>query len=181
MSISCRLPRESHGKRTMMHCCGSVYPLINRLIEIGLDILNPIQHSAKNMNPEKLAQEFGSRIAFHGGIDTQQFLPKATPEEVREKVGYTCGVLGKNGGYILAGSHHIQADVPLEKECPRDVLVANSASVRSCETPPSAAAAPQRFPPPASLPPRRIGAWRGGCGRAWNLRRIKWNDRRSTE
>ena len=58
---------SSHGKRTMMHCCGSVYPLINRLIEIGLDILNPIQHSAKNMNPEKLAQEFGSQIAFHGG------------------------------------------------------------------------------------------------------------------
>jgi uroporphyrinogen decarboxylase len=105
---------SSHGKRTMMHCCGSVYPLINRLIEIGLDILNPIQPSAKNMNPEKLAQEFGGRIAFHGGIDTQQFLPRATPEEVREKVRYTCGVLGKNGGYILAGSHHIQADVPLE-------------------------------------------------------------------
>ena len=69
---------SSHGKRMMMHCGGSVYPLINRLIEIGLDILNPIQPSAKNMNPEKLAQEFGSRIAFHGSIDTQQFLPNAT-------------------------------------------------------------------------------------------------------
>ena len=104
----------SHGKRVMMHCCGSVYPLINRLIEMGLGILNPIQPSAKNMSPEKLAQEFGGRIAFHGGIDTQQFLPKATPEQVREKVRYTCGVLGKSGGYILAGSHHIQADVPLD-------------------------------------------------------------------
>jgi uroporphyrinogen decarboxylase len=103
-----------HGKCAMMHCCGSVYPLINRLIEMGLSILNPIQPSAKNMNPEKLAQEFGGWIAFHGGIDTQQFLPKATPEEVREKVRYTCEVLGKNGGYIMAGSHHIQADVPVE-------------------------------------------------------------------
>jgi len=98
----------------MMHCHGSVYPLINQLIEMGLSILNPIQPSAKNMNPEKLAQEFGGRIAFHGGIDTQQFLPRATPEEVREKVRYTCEVLGKNGGYIMAGSHHIQADVPVE-------------------------------------------------------------------
>src|SRR5260370_5740428 len=60
----------SHGKRAMMHCRGSVYPLINRLIEMGLSILNPIQPSAKNMNPEKLAQEFGGRIAFHGCIDT---------------------------------------------------------------------------------------------------------------
>jgi uroporphyrinogen decarboxylase len=104
----------SHDKRAMMHCCGSVYPLINRLIEMGLSILNPIQPSAKNMNPERLAQEFGGRIAFHGGIDVQQFLPKATHDQVQERVRYTCKLLGKSGGYILAGSHHIQADVPLE-------------------------------------------------------------------
>ncbi len=104
----------SRGKRAMMHCCGSVYLLVNRLIDMGLSILNPIQPSAKNMNPERLAQEFAGRIAFHGGIDIQQFLPKATPEQVREKVRYTCELLGKNGGYILAGSHHIQADVPIE-------------------------------------------------------------------
>jgi len=104
----------SHGKRAMMHCCGSVYPLINRLIEMGLGILNPIQPSAQNMNLERLAQEFGGRIAFHGGIDVQQFLPKATPEQVQEKVRYTSELLGTNGGYILAGSHHIQGDVPLE-------------------------------------------------------------------
>jgi uroporphyrinogen decarboxylase len=103
-----------HGKPTMLHCCGSVYPLIDQLIEMGLNILNPIQPSAKNMHPEKLAQEFGRRVAFHGGIDVQQFLPKATPREVQDKVGYTSDLLGRNGGYILSGSHHFQADVPLE-------------------------------------------------------------------
>ena len=66
------------------------------------------------MNLERLAQEFGGRIAFHGGIDVQQFLPRATPEQVQEKVRYTSELLGINGGYILAGSHHIQGDVPLE-------------------------------------------------------------------
>jgi uroporphyrinogen decarboxylase len=105
---------KHHGKPAMLHCCGSVYPLVNQLIEMGLGILNPIQPATKNMHPEKLAQEFGGRIAFHGGIDVQQFLPKATPQEVQDKVGYTSELLGGRGGYILSGSHHLQADVPLE-------------------------------------------------------------------
>jgi uroporphyrinogen decarboxylase len=98
----------------MMHCCGSVYPLIERLIQMGLKILNPIQPKAKDMEPEKLAAEFGGRIAFHGGIDIQEFLPKATPDQVRDKVAHTCSVLGAQGGYILAPAHHFQADTPLE-------------------------------------------------------------------
>lgn len=104
----------SYGKPTMMHCCGAVYPMIDTFIEMGLTVLNPIQPTAKNMNPEKLAEEFGGRIAFHGGIDIQSFLPTATPNQVVEKVKYTSELLGKNGGYIIAGSHHIQADTPVE-------------------------------------------------------------------
>lgn len=104
----------SYGKATMMHCCGAVYPLINKFIDMGLSILNPIQPAAKNMNPERLTEEFGGRIAFHGGIDIQSFLPTATLNQVVEKVKYTSELLGKNGGYIIAGSHHIQADTPVE-------------------------------------------------------------------
>lgn len=105
---------HSYGKPTMMHCCGSVYSMIERFIDMRLAILNPIQPSAKNMNPEKLAEEFGGRIAFHGGIDVENLLPNASPEQVKEKVEYTTELLGENGGYIIAGSHHIQADVPIK-------------------------------------------------------------------
>ena len=105
---------HSYGKPTMMHCCGSIYSTIERFIDMKLAILNPIQPFAKNMNPENLAEEFGGRIAFHGGIDVQQFLPDASPEQVKEKVEYTSKLLGDNGGYIMAGSHHIQADVPIK-------------------------------------------------------------------
>jgi uroporphyrinogen decarboxylase len=103
-----------HGKPVMMHCCGAVYPLIPRLIRMGLRVLNPIQPSARHMDPARLAAEFGGQIAFHGGIDVQQFLPNASPEQVREKIAHVSSVLGQNGGYILAGSHHLQADTPLE-------------------------------------------------------------------
>ncbi len=103
-----------HGKPVMLHCCGSVYPLIPRFIDMGVRILNPIQPSARNMDPERLAGEFGGRLAFHGGIDVQQFLPRATPGQVKEKVAYTCELLGRDGGYIMAGSHHIQPDTPIE-------------------------------------------------------------------
>lgn len=105
---------KKYGKPVMMHCCGSIYPLIEEFIEMGLAILNPIQPIAMNMNPEKLADEFSGRIAFHGGIDIQQLLPSGTPSEVEEQVEYNSRVLGKNGGYIMAGSHHIQADTPIK-------------------------------------------------------------------
>ena len=101
------------GKPTMMHSCGSVYALIPQLIDMGLAILNPIQPLAKNMDPEKLLAEFGGRIAFHGGVDVQQLLPRARPEQVRESVVLISKLLGQRGGYIMAGSHHIQADTPL--------------------------------------------------------------------
>lgn len=105
---------KKYGKPVMMHCCGSIYPLIEEFIKMGLSILNPIQPIAKNMNPEKLANEFGGRITFHGGIDIQKLLPFGTPTEVREQVGFISGVLSKNGGFIMSGSHHIQADTPVE-------------------------------------------------------------------
>jgi uroporphyrinogen decarboxylase len=105
---------KTFGKPAMMHSCGAVVPLIPRFIDMGLAILNPVQPTARDMAPEKLAAEFGGRIAFHGGIDVQGFLPGAAPAEVRDKVRETCEILGGNGGYIMSGSHHIQADTPIE-------------------------------------------------------------------
>jgi len=96
------------------HSCGSIFPLIGDLIEVGVDILNPIQTSAVNMSPELLKREFGADITFFGGIDVQQLLPNLTPKEIKEETKRIISIMGKNGGYILAPSHNIQPDVPPE-------------------------------------------------------------------
>ena len=100
--------------KIMHHTCGSVFPFVQHLIDVGVDILNPIQTSAQGMDPAALKREFGEQLVFHGGIDVQQILPFATPEMVREEVKHIVATLGQGGGYILAPSHNIQADVPPE-------------------------------------------------------------------
>lgn len=105
---------SSFGKPVMMHSCGSVYRLIPRLIDMGLSILNPIQTTARGMDPETLAREFGNQLVFHGAIDVQRLLPTATPGAIRKHVATMDQVLGSHGGYIRSGSHHLQADTPLE-------------------------------------------------------------------
>jgi uroporphyrinogen decarboxylase len=79
-----------------------------------VDILNPIQISARGMDPVALKREFGDRLVFHGGIDIQRILPFAPPERVKEEVRRIVAILGQGGGYIFASSHNIQADVPPE-------------------------------------------------------------------
>jgi len=105
---------KSRGPRVVYHSCGAVSPFIDDLIDIGVDALNPVQVSANNMALEKLKDEFGDRIAFWGGIDTQRLLPLGTPDEVRAETRRTIEVLGKGGGYILNSVHNLQPDVPPE-------------------------------------------------------------------
>jgi uroporphyrinogen decarboxylase len=105
---------HSYGKSVMMHICGDIGPLVKGLSEIGVDLLNPIQTSAMKMDYPEIKSKFGDWIAFHGGIDIQQFLPNATPQEVQEQVQRAKELLGHSGGYILTPTHHIQADTPLE-------------------------------------------------------------------
>jgi uroporphyrinogen decarboxylase len=96
------------------HSCGSVYELIPELIDMGVEVLNPIQTSAANMEPEKLKKEFGSELCFSGGMDTQTILEFGTPEEIRERAERLIRVFGEGGGYLPAPSHNIQATVPPE-------------------------------------------------------------------
>lgn len=96
------------------HTCGAVYDLVGDLIDIGVDALNPLQVSARNMDPARLKRDFGKRLSFWGGIDTHRLLPFGSPSEVRKEVRKMIDLMGKGGGYILATVHNIQAEVPPE-------------------------------------------------------------------
>lgn len=96
--------------RVVYHTCGAVYPLIWDLIDIGVDVLNPVQVSAAGMDPVRLKREFGRDLCFWGGIDVAAVLPHGTPEEVRETVWQMIDVLGPEG-YVVAPTNNIQADV----------------------------------------------------------------------
>jgi uroporphyrinogen decarboxylase len=103
------------GINAMLHSCGSVADFIPDLIEIGVNILNPIQVRAKNMEPAKLKAKFGQKMTFHGAVDEQEVLPNGSPEDVRREVRSRIHELGCNGGgYILCSTHMIQMDVPTE-------------------------------------------------------------------
>ena len=97
-----------------LHSCGSVVELIDDLIEIGVQVLNPVQVSAAGMDPRELKRRWGDRLTFWGGIDTQRVLPFGSPEGVRAEVRERVRVLGEGGGYICAAVHNIQAEVPVE-------------------------------------------------------------------
>jgi uroporphyrinogen decarboxylase len=83
-------------------------------IELGIDAINPVQVRARNMEPQRLKHEFGGRIAFWGGIDSQRVLPHGSPEEVRAEVRRMFEIMGPGGGYVLAAVHNVQPDVPAD-------------------------------------------------------------------
>lgn len=96
------------------HTCGAVGKLIPSFIEIGLDILNPIQPKAAGMDPQALKDTYGDKLMFMGGICVQELLPLGTPEQIKAEVKRRCAILSKGGGYIAAPAHNIQADTSLE-------------------------------------------------------------------
>ncbi len=102
------------GGKVLYHSCGAIYSLIPDLIQLGVDVLDPIQPVKPEMAPERLKAEFGDRLSFHGGIDMQRLLPYGSPAEVRAEVRRYCETLGRGGGYILAPAHLFQPDVPPE-------------------------------------------------------------------
>lgn len=107
--------KERTDAKVLFHTDGDVYPLIGDFIEIGIDILNPIQTSAGQMaNLEKLKKNYGDKIVFCGGIDTHYYLPNGTPGEVAQEVKRAIDILGPGGGYLVSSVHTIMEDVPPE-------------------------------------------------------------------
>jgi uroporphyrinogen-III decarboxylase len=94
------------------HSDGNIYPIIPQLIEIGLDVLNPVQPAS--MDPVRLKKEYGDKLCFWGSIDEQHTLPFGTPGDVKAEVQDRLKTIGKNGGLIIGPTHHVQLDTPME-------------------------------------------------------------------
>lgn len=94
------------------HSDGNIQPIIPELIEIGLDILNPIQPAC--MDPALLKKQYGDKLCFWGSVDEQYTLPQGTPDYVRHEILTRLNTIGKNGGLIIGPTHHVQLDTPLE-------------------------------------------------------------------
>jgi uroporphyrinogen decarboxylase len=106
---------KQHELPVAYHSCGAIRPIIGDLIEIGVDVLNPIQCNCEGMDPLDLKREFGARLAFMGGVDTQGVLPNGSVGEVRAATRRLIdGMAVDGGGYILAASHTIPPETPME-------------------------------------------------------------------
>lgn len=102
---------HGYGKDVWIHSCGNIQKLIPTLIEMGVQVLNPIQPEC--MDLRRLKNEYGAKLAFWGGISTQRTLPYGTPAEVQHETRRVRDFMASGGGYILAPAQHLQTDVPL--------------------------------------------------------------------
>lgn len=101
--------------KLMMHSDGAVGPLLADFVEMGVDILNPVQTSVRGLeDTAALKESYADRLAFHGSVDVQQLMPNATPEEVRWEVAKRMHDLGRNGGLVIAPCHNLGPDIPPE-------------------------------------------------------------------
>ncbi|MCX6991920.1 MAG: hypothetical protein NT011_02130 [Kiritimatiellaeota bacterium] len=105
---------KSFGAKVFYHSCGNILEILEDLIEIGVDILDPLQLKAMNIAPKKLADIVGNRLALHGGLDTQALLVNGSPAEIRSAIFALKKDLGKYGKYIFSCAHYLQMDVPLK-------------------------------------------------------------------
>ncbi|MBP6964566.1 MAG: uroporphyrinogen-III decarboxylase-like protein [Armatimonadetes bacterium] len=103
---------KQHGSYVFHHSDGAVREILPDLIEMGIEVLNPVQWRCPGMEREGLKRDFGDRLIFHGGVDNQYTIPFGTVEEVRSEVEENIKTLGAGGGYIIAPCHNIQAVGP---------------------------------------------------------------------
>ena len=109
------IKEKAPGVKLMFHSCGNVRPIIPDLIEIGVDILNPVHVTARGMEPIQLKKDFGKSIVFWGGgVDTQKVLPTGTTLEVIDDVSKNIEALAPGGGFVFSAVHNVQAEVPAE-------------------------------------------------------------------
>ncbi len=106
--------KSKTAAKVLIHSDGSIYDIVGDLIDIGIDVLNPVQVSARKMDTKRLKKEFGQHLGFWGAIDTHRALPYGTPEEVSAEVRTRIDDLSAGGGYVVASVHNIQAEVPPE-------------------------------------------------------------------
>jgi uroporphyrinogen decarboxylase len=109
--------KQNTNAYLFLHSCGSVYRYIPDLIEMDVDILNPIQVRAKEMDTRKLKKEFGNDICFWGGVDTQNVMPFGTTDDVEKEVKQRILDLAPGGGYVLTAVHNIQKGVSPQNIC----------------------------------------------------------------
>ncbi|MFA5015351.1 MAG: uroporphyrinogen decarboxylase family protein, partial [Actinomycetota bacterium] len=106
--------RSKTGAKILLHSCGSVRAFIPDFIDTGIDILNPVQPYAADMNLKKIKNEFGKYLCFHGGIDIPGMLHGRAIKDIEENIKEVIRVMAAGGGYILAPTHNIQPDIPPE-------------------------------------------------------------------
>ncbi len=133
---------KEYGLPVAYHSCGAIRPIIPDLIEIGMDVLNPIQCNCPGMEPLSLKKEFGAHVSFMGGVDTQELLPRGTAAEVFKATrDLVEGMTADGGGYILAASHSLPPETPLENVYAlyaaagesREAILDRAAGIRSRE------------------------------------------------
>jgi uroporphyrinogen decarboxylase len=100
------------GKAVMIHSCGRVQELFPDLIELGLDIFNPFQPEV--MDPYETKKQFGDKLTFYGGMSVQKLLPFGTPQQIRDEARRLMEHVGRGGGFIIASSHDMPGDIPIE-------------------------------------------------------------------
>jgi uroporphyrinogen decarboxylase len=111
----CNYIKEHSDMHTFLHSCGSIYKLLPDLIEAGYEIINPVQISSRDMEPERLKKEFGDDITFWGGgADTRRIINHGNPDEVKDHVRQNIEIFSPGGGFVFNTVHNIMPDVPPE-------------------------------------------------------------------
>ncbi len=105
--------KNAPNARVLIHSCGSIHDIIPDFIEIGIDILNPVQPLASNMNTFQLKKEFGRDLCFQGGIDLQVAM-RGSFEDIEKEVKERIKSLAPGGGYVLSSANNIASDIPIE-------------------------------------------------------------------